>query len=152
VFDVSIKPGAGHQLSAALPAHEHTTVRITWRGAFGFACGTNMIHGALVVIPDDHGAAPDNRDHVAPPAMADGVSKSAAEIEVAQAEERRAEIGDLARRVMIGAILTAPVLFAVMAGSTTQLGGRRPARVTVTRRSAASGEGRVPAAVRACRQ
>ena len=29
--------------------------------------------------------------------------------------ERRAEIADLARRVIVGALLTAPVLFAVMA-------------------------------------
>src|SRR6266536_5862696 len=63
------------QLSAALPAHEHTTVRFTPReaGSFGFACGMNMIHGTLVVAPDGHGAAPDDHDHAAPPAMADGV-------------------------------------------------------------------------------
>ena len=38
-------------LSAALPAHQRTTVRFTPQqaGAFGFACGMNMIHGTLVV-------------------------------------------------------------------------------------------------------
>ena len=36
-------------------------------------------------------------------------------MEAAQAAERRAEITDLTRRVLVGAILTAPVLFAVMA-------------------------------------
>ncbi|NKQ55663.1 cadmium-translocating P-type ATPase [Amycolatopsis sp. K13G38] len=105
------------QLSAALPAHEHTTVRFTPReaGAFGFACGMNMIHGTLVVTPNGHDAAPD--DHPAPPAATVGGSESAAEVEAAQAQERRAEISDLTRRVVIGAILTAPVLFAVMAQS-----------------------------------
>src|SRR5215207_3526119 len=40
---------------------------------------------------------------------------SAAEAEAADMTERRAEIADLTRRVVIGALLTAPVLFAVMA-------------------------------------
>src|SRR5437763_1481443 len=39
----------------------------------------------------------------------------AAEAEAAEAAERRAEIADLARRVVVGAVLTLPVLFAVMA-------------------------------------
>ncbi len=38
-----------------------------------------------------------------------------AETEDAEAEARRAEIDDLTRRVVLGAVLTAPVLFAVMA-------------------------------------
>ena len=38
-------------------------------------------------------------------------------MEAAQAAERRTEIADLTRRVLIGAVLTAPVLFAVMAQS-----------------------------------
>ncbi len=41
----------------------------------------------------------------------------AAEAEAAQAAERKAEIKDLTRRVAFGAVLTAPVLFAVMADS-----------------------------------
>ena len=38
-------------LSAALPAHQRTTVRFTPQqaGSFLFACGMNMIHGTLVV-------------------------------------------------------------------------------------------------------
>lgn len=39
----------------------------------------------------------------------------AAEAEAAEAAERQAEIEDLTRRVTLGAVLTAPVLFAVMA-------------------------------------
>src|SRR5215470_12912080 len=39
------------QVSAALPAYHLTTVRLdpAEAGAFGFACGMNMIHGSLVV-------------------------------------------------------------------------------------------------------
>src|SRR2546429_298663 len=39
------------RVSAALPAYERTTVRLTPReaGSFGFACGVNMIHGRLIV-------------------------------------------------------------------------------------------------------
>ncbi|MFD8495806.1 heavy metal translocating P-type ATPase [Amycolatopsis sp. NPDC059657] len=106
-------------VSAALPAHQHTTVRFTPReaGSFGFACGMNMIHGTLVVTANGHSAPPDEQDHAAPPGATEAVSESAAEVEAAQAEERRAEITDLTRRVVTGAVLTAPVLFAVMAQS-----------------------------------
>src|SRR6266571_7559807 len=45
--------------SAALPAYERTTVRLdpARAGSFGFACGMNMIHGALVVEPSGVPAA-----------------------------------------------------------------------------------------------
>ena len=43
-------------------------------------------------------------------------------MEAAQAEERRAEIADLTRRVVIGAVLTTPVFFAVMASARRALG------------------------------
>ncbi|GAA4488528.1 hypothetical protein GCM10023094_48540 [Rhodococcus olei] len=107
------------QVSAALPAHQHTTVRFTplHAGSFGFACGMNMIHGTLVVTPDGQGTSPDEHDRAEPPAAPEAVSESAADVEAAQAEERRAEITDLTRRVVTGAVLTAPVLFAVMAQS-----------------------------------
>ena len=45
-----------------------------------------------------------------------------AETEDAEAEARRAEIRDLTRRVVVGAILTAPVLFAVMASEVFDTG------------------------------
>src|SRR5215468_7534142 len=40
-------------VSAALPAYQQTTVRLTpaSAGTFGFACGMNMIHGTLIVGP-----------------------------------------------------------------------------------------------------
>jgi Cu+-exporting ATPase len=109
------------QLSAALPAHEHTTVRFTptRAGSFGFACGMNMIHGTLVVTPDGAAASPaELAQPTSPPAPVGSSSEpTAAEVEAAQAAERRAEITDLTRRVVTGAVLTAPVLFAVMAHS-----------------------------------
>ena len=108
-------------LSAALPARQRTTVRFTPQqaGSFGFACGMNMIHGTLVVTPN--GQAAESHKSETPYATSDyeptdGVGQpAAAEIEAAQAEDRRAEIADLTRRVVIGAVLTAPVLYAVMA-------------------------------------
>ena len=109
------------QLSAALPAHQRTTVRFTPQqaGSFGFACGMNMIHGTLVVTPNGQATGspePEQPDAALGYAPADGVGEpAAAEIEASQAEERRAEIADLTRRVVIGAVLTAPVLYAVMA-------------------------------------
>ena len=44
-------------------------------------------------------------------------SRLPTEVEAAQAEERRAEVADLSRRVVTGVALTAPVFFAVMAMS-----------------------------------
>ncbi|HTX96523.1 MAG TPA: heavy metal translocating P-type ATPase [Mycobacterium sp.] len=108
-------------LSAALPAHQHTIVRFTpeQAGSFGFACGMNMIHGTLIVTPNGTTAGPREPEKpysASGYALSDGVGEpAAAEIEAAQAEDRRAEIADLTRRVVIGAVLTAPVLYAVMA-------------------------------------
>jgi len=108
-------------LSAALPAFQRTTVRFKPQhaGSFGFACGMNMIHGTLIVTPN--GQAAESPEHETPQTTSDYASSdvadqpAAAEIEAAQAEDRRAEIADLTRRVVIGAVLTAPVLYAVMA-------------------------------------
>jgi Cu+-exporting ATPase len=113
-------------VSAALPAYTRTTVRLRPQqaGTFGFACGMNMIHGTLVVDAADQVAAESPaaaaptataQAAVAPTAPTGGVGAGAAEAEAADLAERRAEIADLTRRVVIGAVLTAPVLFAVMA-------------------------------------
>ncbi len=121
-------------VSAALPAYEKTTVRLNPAapGAFGFACGMNMIHGRLIVeqaagaaaapaggnghavaaAEQARGGEPGACAACAVPA-ADGAG--AADAEAAQAAERQAEIADLRRRVIVGAVLTLPVLFAVMA-------------------------------------
>jgi Cu+-exporting ATPase len=106
-------------VSAALPAYQRTTVRLTpaSAGTFGFACGMNMVHGTLVVEPagEPEPGHPDGQ----PAATAD-IPAARPDIEAAsgqdeEAAERQAEITDLARRVVVGAALTAPVLFAVMA-------------------------------------
>jgi Cu+-exporting ATPase len=105
-------------VNAGLPAHTKTTVRLRpdQAGTFGFACGMNMIHGTLVVDSANStlGAASPPPPTTAHPVAADA-GASAAEAEAADMAERRAEIADLTRRVIIGAVLTAPVLFAVMA-------------------------------------
>ncbi|RZU53204.1 Cu+-exporting ATPase [Krasilnikovia cinnamomea] len=108
---------ADFAVSAALPAFARTTVRLnpTRAGSFGFACGMNMVHGTLIVDPSDAGttqpAVPAAPGEAAPTAA----EPASAEVEAAQAEERRAEIADLTRRLVVGAVLTAPVLIAVMA-------------------------------------
>src|SRR6516165_5423700 len=85
-------------LSAALPAHQHTTVRFTpeQAGSFGFACGMNMIHGTLIVTPNGMDARPleaEKPDAASGDALPYGFGEpAAAEIEAAQAEDRRAEI------------------------------------------------------------
>lgn len=103
------------RVSAGLPAHQRTTVRLRPEraGSFGFACGMNMIHGTLVVDPGEGSA-----DEAPPSPVADTAPEDrtcAADAEAAEVAERRAEITDLGRRVALGAVLTLPVLFAVMA-------------------------------------
>ncbi|WP_435271529.1 heavy metal translocating P-type ATPase [Streptomyces sp. 1222.5] len=107
---------------AGLPAYRRTTVRLNADrpGSFRFSCGMNMVQGTLVVeaaesaawpppAPDVHTEPP----RAAAPPLAD--ERAAAEAEAADAAERQSEIKDLIRRVAVGAVLTAPVLFAVMA-------------------------------------
>jgi Cu+-exporting ATPase len=102
-------------VNAALPAFTRTTVRVdpARAGTFGFACGMNMIHGTLDVDAAD-GQGDDARAGATTPPISSPAG-SAAEEEAAQARERRAEIADLTRRVLVGTILTLPVLVAVMA-------------------------------------
>jgi Cu+-exporting ATPase len=113
-------------LSASLPAFEQTTVRLDpdRAGEFGFACGMNMIHGTVIIDADGapqaaNGAGADTAACAAcEPQATAGAPPSeaqAAGAEAAEAAERRAEIADLTRRVIVGAVLTVPVLFAVMA-------------------------------------
>jgi Cu+-exporting ATPase len=121
-------------VSASLPAFEQTTVRLAppAAGSFGFACGMNMVHGTLIVDPDGtpaaaggDGAQADTCPAACVPAVSTGPTASeaqAAETEAAESAERRAEIADLTRRVIVGAVLTAPVLFAVMASDVFKVG------------------------------
>ncbi|MFF3958093.1 heavy metal translocating P-type ATPase [Streptomyces sp. NPDC001890] len=111
------------RVSAGLPAHARTTVRLPPPdvGSLGFACGMNMIHGTLIVEPADGPGATeatpdgDGRDAAAAAVGSASGGDTGAEAEAAEAAERRAEIDDLTRRVAVGAVLTLPVLFAVMA-------------------------------------
>ncbi|MGW7459428.1 heavy metal translocating P-type ATPase [Streptomyces sp. NPDC054797] len=115
------------RVSAGLPAFTRTTVRVSpdQAGSFGFACGMNMIHGTLLVEPADGSGATDvtvdgEREETRAAATeaehtSVGGTGTGAEAEAAETAERRAEITDLTRRVVVGAVLTAPVLFAVMA-------------------------------------
>jgi P-type Cu+ transporter len=112
------------RVSAALPARQRTTVRLDpgEAGEFGFACGMNMIHGMLIVEPAADGsksqaaavtgsAALPAADRVPPGAAAGETAPDAPD---AEAAERQAEIADLVRRVITGAALTLPVLYAAM--------------------------------------
>ncbi|MFJ6479865.1 MULTISPECIES: heavy metal translocating P-type ATPase [unclassified Streptomyces] len=113
------------RVSAGLPAFTRTPVRVSpdQAGSFGFACGMNMIHGTLLVEPADGSgtteATTDGDGEETATAATAAVPTSGggtgAEAEAAEVAERRAEITDLTRRVAVGAVLTAPVLFAVMA-------------------------------------
>src|SRR5215468_8876181 len=108
-------------VSAALPAFQRTTVRLApaSAGTFGFACGMNMVHGTLVVEPagEPEPGHPDGQSATAAgiPAGPPAGDIGAAAGEDTEAAERRAELADLGRRAVVGAVLTAPVLFAVMA-------------------------------------
>ena len=107
------------KVNASLPAYRTTAVEFTptEAGEFRFACGMNMVSGLIRVTGDPHTAPTPTTasDHhraqvAASPAVA-GLATDGADDEA----ERAAEIRDLTRRVIIGAILTAPVLIAVMA-------------------------------------
>ncbi|MGW0885472.1 heavy metal translocating P-type ATPase [Streptomyces sp. NPDC002671] len=105
------------RVSKGLPAFQRTAVRLRpeQAGSYGFACGMNMIHGTLVVDPaEGPGGGPVDET---PAVTAQGPQGhvSAADAEEAEVAERQAEITDLSRRVVVGALLTSPVLFAVMA-------------------------------------
>jgi len=104
----------------SLPAYAKTAVEFTpdRAGRFGFACGMNMVHGTLVVEP-----GPSGNGHAERPAPV-AVQETTADgpVDDSEAAERRTEIKDLTRRVLVGAALTAPVLFAVTAGGVVNVG------------------------------
>ena len=75
-------------------------------GTFDFACGMNMLHGQLVVEGEPAAASAST----APSGVA------AADVDLdAEGAAHRSELADLARRVLVGAVLTLPVFVAVMA-------------------------------------
>ena len=108
-------------LNRALPALVKTTVEFTpdRSGPYGFACGMNMVHGTLIVEPsaNEDPRQPALRDAAPASAPADGVDAVHPTPDGdADVAERRAEIADLTRRVILGAVLTAPVLVPTMVG------------------------------------
>ena len=109
-------------LNRSLSAYAQTIVELLpdRAGEFGFACGMNMIHGKLIVEPqaNGHGATlAVVRENDSPRSEPDGANEPDELTEDHEMAERKAEIRDLTRRAAVGALLTAPVLFAVMAGN-----------------------------------
>jgi Cu+-exporting ATPase len=114
-------------LNRPLSAFAQTTVELLPEraGEFGFACGMNMIHGKLIVEPqaNGHGVPPQvARENDSTRPERDGVNESDPRAEDHEMAERKAEIRDLTRRAVVGAVLTAPVLFAAMAGTFLPVG------------------------------
>ena len=101
-------------LSRFLAPFTATTVEFTptRAGSYEFACGMNMIHGTVQVEGETAAAASlvettltvNNEALAVPGDGSDDV----------EAVARRREVADLSRRLMVGAVLTAPVLVAVM--------------------------------------
>ena len=79
-------------------------------GTFGFACGMNMIRGSLIVEGDP--PAGSSTRHVA---SAEPGSATAEGEQDAETAARRAEVRQLTRRLIVGVLLSVPVLVAVMA-------------------------------------
>ncbi len=115
-------------INRTLPAFTETTVELApdHAGEFAFACGMNMVHGTLVVLDEplaDHPHVDGDTTSGQKPRTSDAQSVNPGDSgdhaaiggEDAEAEARRIEIADLTRRVVIGALLSIPVVFAVMA-------------------------------------
>ena len=112
-------------VESTLAAHALTTVDLPAMraGVHEFTCGMGMLHGSLEVSDEATGAAlataQQCESHPSPvvvaPLVYDGTATPQREAgEDEEAAERRAEMADLTRRVVVGAVLTLPVLFGVM--------------------------------------
>ena len=104
-------------VAESLPAFQTSSVELMPEaaGRYGFACGMNMVRGTLVVEPNEEAG------DAAPPSPAaetesrgGGPENDAAQREADEARARQAEITDLSRRVAAGAVLSLPVVVAVM--------------------------------------
>jgi Cu+-exporting ATPase len=117
------------KVNQVLPAYQTTSVEFVPGevGTFGFSCGMNMLRGRLIVVD---GSATDPRAampvagtataavRLLPALPSDDTAanpRTAAQAEADEQRDRRAEIADLKKRVIFGAVLTIPVLIAVMA-------------------------------------
>jgi Cu+-exporting ATPase len=111
-------------IEVALAAHAPTTVDLPSldAGHYDFSCGMKMIHGEIDVVAPGKAPEPIARRApmtqpspvIVPPVVRDGSAHPKTDSGDGEAAERRAEIADLARRVVIGAVLTVPALFGVM--------------------------------------
>ncbi len=109
------------KINASLPAFRTTAVEFTPEaaGEYRFACGMNMVSGLVRVA----GAVPETPPALAQPDAAAADAATPGTVANAspliaddddEESERAAEIRDLTRRVIGGALLTLPVLVAVM--------------------------------------
>lgn len=133
-----------YRINQVLPANETTVVEFVPEtpGEYVFACGMNMLRGRINVVGGDTGtdvggsvalaerphgdnwtnAATHEHDTVTPgsghrtgaPSQT-GSPSPGPDADDSEERERAAEIKDLRNRVLLGAILTLPVVFAVMA-------------------------------------
>lgn len=107
------------RIAADLPANRRTTVVFTpdTPGTYEFACGMNMVHGKLIINPARTSVGDDLKDNASAEKQIEIESTGLdvfAQNESDAAIGRVAEIQDLTRRVILGTVLTLPVLIAVM--------------------------------------
>jgi Cu+-exporting ATPase len=107
-------------VNRSLPAYATTAVELIPKkaGKFGFACGMNMVHGTLVVEAGQGTDANGRNGSLteATPPEASSPGEEQAEGLDSETAERKAEIADLTRRISVGTVFTAPVLYAVLVG------------------------------------
>ena len=105
-------------LDAMLPGNAHTDVHLPALapGDYPFACGMNMVHGMLRVEDDgkDHSAIQHSGQTSAAVAAPALNAMDALDNERKAAGERRKEIKQLGRLVVIGTVLTLPVFIVSM--------------------------------------
>ena len=108
---------ADFSVSEALPPFATTAVDLmpTTAGKFDFACGMNMLHGTLVVEPSDVTAGELPTDDLPPIAATSNAAEPNDIGDDAEMQAHRAEVSDITRRLVVGAVLTLPVVLAVMA-------------------------------------
>lgn len=109
------------RIALDLPANRRTSVVFTpdTPGVYEFACGMNMVHGKLIINPAIEKAVSSMPSGGDSKVAIEPISTPAKLEDFAHPEDetaigRATEIRDLTRRVVIGAVLTFPVLIAVM--------------------------------------
>ena len=103
------------KVNAGLPAYATTAVDFVPNeiGEFEFACGMNMLHGKVRVVAGAVGETAEPASSVEREPAQNTKQASSENIDH-EAAEHAAEIADLRRRVILGALLTLPVFLSVM--------------------------------------